>query len=371
VQRFFRQHQVFLALIAAQAISLAAGMWAHQKFLQAHATWSAEQAGADFGPPDGGPPTVPNPAERFLIHGLALIWMVGIQGVIAWLVLIRLRGAQERKQLQSDEQTLIKTRELVRTRDAIVFGLAKLAESRDADTGMHLERIALYSTRLATALRRNRKYRDVATGTFINTIGISSALHDIGKVGVEDSILLKPGRLTREEYSRIQVHTRLGGECIQQIERRLGNSNFLEMARVIALHHHERWDGSGYPSGLRGEDIPLPARIVAIADVYDALRSERVYKAPKPHDECVEIIRGEAGRQFDPVLVEVFLQIHCQFQEIADRFVEAAPPTTRRTWIEGALTMSPDEERLLTRTLEGETAPTGPSLYQPSAAESA
>lgn len=351
VNRLFRQHRLFAGLVAAQTITLAAGMWAHHKFLEAHTAWAAAQTLAADDQLVASPPVS---FERLVVHGLALFWIMGIQSVIAWLALARLKGVQERKQWRSEEQTLLKTRELSRMRDAIVFGLAKLAESRDADTGMHLERIALYSTRLATALRRDRKYRDVATGAFINTIGISSALHDIGKVGVEDSLLRKPGPLTSDEHSRVQLHTRLGSECIQHIERQLGNSNFLEMARVIALHHHERWDGEGYPCGLKGEEIPLPARIVAIADVYDALRSERVYKNSKPHDECVAIIREQAGRQFDPSLVEAFLRIHREFQEIAERFLEAAPPSARRRWVEHALTMSPDEERLLCSLTNGE-----------------
>ena len=129
-------------------------------------------------------------------------------------------------------------------------------------------------------------------------IGISSALHDIGKVALEDSVLLKPGELTSSERFKMQLHVEVGAESIREIERRLGTSNFLEMAREIANSHHERWDGAGYPTGLAGENIPLAARIVAIADVYDALSARRVYKEPFPHSECVEIIRREAGRQF-------------------------------------------------------------------------
>jgi response regulator RpfG family c-di-GMP phosphodiesterase len=151
-------------------------------------------------------------------------------------------------------------------------------------------------------------------------IGISSALHDIGKVGVEDSILLKPGKLTDVERFRIQIHTTLGGDCIRQIEQRLGNSNFLQMAREIAFFHHERWDGEGYPHKLKGEEIPLSARIVAIADTYDAMAVKRVYKEAYPHEVCVDRIRREAGQQFDPDLVEVFLAIEQQFRDIAHSF---------------------------------------------------
>ena len=155
-------------------------------------------------------------------------------------------------------------------------------------------------------------------------IRVSSALHDIGKVGIEDAILLKPAKLNEEERLKMQKHTLLGGECLQQIEQQLGTSNFLEMAREIALYHHECWDGSGYPFGLKGEQIPLAARIVAISDVYDALAFKRVYKAAFPHEKCVEIIRSGAGSRFDPKLVKVFLESQTQFREIARTY--SGPP---------------------------------------------
>jgi putative two-component system response regulator len=258
--------------------------------------------------------------NRLAAHALAYLWIVGLQGGVAWLVMSRMHGEQDRLHTQSQEESLLRAREVLRTRDAVIFGLAKLAESRDPDTGHHLERIALYSTRLAAAMRRHPKFRHVITRSFVNSIGIGSALHDIGKVGVEDAVLLKPGPLTSDEYRRIQQHTVLGGECIRQIQRRVGDPMFLELSREIAMHHHEKWDGSGYPQGLAGEEIPLAARIVAIADVYDALSVRRVYKDPYPHEVCVEKIRKDAGRHFDPDLVEVFLAIQHQFEEIAARF---------------------------------------------------
>jgi putative two-component system response regulator len=228
------------------------------------------------------------------------------------------------KQQQSDGESLQRTQDLVRTRDAVIFGLAKLAESRDPDTGQHLERISHYSTRLASALRRHPRYRDAVTPAFVRLIGISSALHDIGKVGVEDAILLKPDKLTADERARMQEHTLAAGECLKEIERRLAASNFLQMAREIALYHHEWWNGSGYPARLAGEQIPLAARIVAIADVYDALSVRRVYKEALSHRTCVAMIQAEAGTHFDPHLVEVFLQIEPQFQEIARQFADSS-----------------------------------------------
>lgn len=372
MREVLRQHRLFLLLIGTQALSLLAGLWAQQRFLDAHDEWQHQQAVAAAGqqsadsPESSGlirtatpPSTTDLPAAegRMAIVGLVFLWITVLQSVAAWIVISRMRGQQERRQAHAEEEALLKAKELLKTRDAVVFGLAKLAESRDPDTGMHLERIALYSTRLASALRKHRKFRDQVTTSFVNTIGISSALHDIGKVGVEDAILLKPGKLTPEERARIQIHARLGGDCIRQIERRLGNSNFLEMAREIALHHHERWDGDGYPEGLKGEDIPLAARIVSIADVYDALRVRRIYKDARPHNEVAEIIASEAGKQFDPDLVEVFLSVQNQFRDIAERFGEHPTPRTRSTHAVPGLTMTFDEERLLTSTLSSSPEP--------------
>ena len=349
MREIFLKYRTLWVLLAVQALCLAAGVWSQQLFLEAHAEWEAAQSAAQTegekvaaGSKVGGI----NP-ERVALHVFGFLWILIPQVAVSWLLITRIRGRQELQTMQSQEDAFRTTKELLLTRDAVVFGLAKLAESRDNDTGMHLERIALYSTRLAAAMRRHPRYRDIVNANFVSNIGVSSALHDIGKVGVEDSILLKPARLTHEEHFRIQTHTQLGGECIRQIERRLGGSNFLEMAREIALYHHERWDGRGYPAGLAGEEIPLAARIVAIADVYDALRVKRVYKESKPHEECVRIIREDAGQHFDPNLVEVFLSIQHQFQEISDRFGDEAAagrtPVERRE----AARMSAEDARIL------------------------
>ncbi len=206
---------------------------------------------------------------------------------------------------------------LVRTQEAVIFGLAKLTDSRDPNTGHHLDRITDYSSMLAAAARHHEDFQSIITPSFLERIGISAALHDIGKVGVQDAILGKPGPLSAEERSEMKRHTRIGEECLREIERRLGSSNFLQMAREIACAHHERWDGTGYPLGLAGDAIPLAARIVAIADVYDALSSERIYKETIPHDECVAIIADESGKHFDPRLVQVFLSIENRFRKIS------------------------------------------------------
>ncbi len=253
-----------------------------------------------------------------------VLWLTGIQFGINWIVIARVLKPSDNQFQQQQEASLLAINELVRTRDAIIFGLAKLAESRDPDTGQHLERISLYSVRLATALRKHPKFQETVSSEFVRMIGISSVLHDIGKVGVEDSILLKPGLLTEEERSKIRLHAEIGSECIHQIERRLGNTDFLAMAHDIALCHHERWDGGGYPRKLTEYETPLAARIVAICDVYDALASKRVYKEAVPHVDCVVEIEANAGTHFDPDLVDVFLSIHEQFEDIAARFRDNA-----------------------------------------------
>jgi HD-GYP domain-containing protein (c-di-GMP phosphodiesterase class II) len=255
-------------------------------------------------------------ALRFALP-VAFFWTWGLQGVATYLVLTRKGRNPSRQQHTPSEQHLKQNLDLVRTRDAVIFGLAKLSESRDPCTGEHLERISHYSYCLATAMRRHPAFRGQISSQFVESIGISSALHDIGKVAIRDDVLLKPGKLTKTEIEHIRTHATIGSECLRKIEQRLGNSNFLAMAREIAASHHERWNGGGYPLGLAGESVPLSARIVAIADVYDALSVERPYKPAYSHEECVEYIRNQAGTQFDPQVVQVFLQIGDQFRDIS------------------------------------------------------
>ncbi len=229
----------------------------------------------------------------------------------------------ERKKL---EKNLIKSHEQFgRSRLAIILGLAKLAEYRDEDTGAHLERIREYSRILARELARLSKYKGYITDAYIKDLFDSSILHDIGKVGVPDSILLKPGKLTPEEFKIIQRHTLIGGDALQNVESKMHIQSFLTLGKEIAYHHHEKWDGSGYPKKLKGKDIPLSARIVALADVYDALTSERPYKKRFSHDKAKAIIIEGRGSHFDPVIVDTFLNIETIFDEIR-RNVFSGPP---------------------------------------------
>ncbi len=257
------------------------------------------------------------------VSALTLLWTCAMLSIGVYLILARYHDQLTQQRAEKFTGTLRRAQELVRTRDAVIFGLAKLADSRDPETGDHLERISAYSTTMAAALRHHPRYGKEVTPTFIRLIGISSALHDIGKVGVADRILLKPGALTAAERQIMQTHCRIGGDCLIEIEQRLGSTNFLQMARQIALHHHERWDGTGYPSGLSAEEIPLSARIVAIADVYDALSSKRVYKDRMPHEECAQIIRAGAGTHFDPHLIDVWTTIEPKFREIHAQYETA------------------------------------------------
>lgn len=199
-----------------------------------------------------------------------------------------------------------RTIEIVETRDLAVFALAKLAESRDPETGEHLERIQKYSFILAGQLAYQQKFTNEINKFFIENIYRSSPLHDIGKVGIPDAILLKPGQLTTSEFEILKEHTTIGSNAIIRAVKHGSSGGFLEMGADIARSHHERFDGTGYPDGLAGSDIPLAARIVALADVFDALTSVRVYKSALEPEVAKTMILKESGTHFDPVVVDAF-----------------------------------------------------------------
>lgn len=218
--------------------------------------------------------------------------------------------------------------ETEQAKDAIIMALGSLAETRDNETGNHVLRTQRYVRALADAARHRAPYSAQLDDETIAVIFKSAPLHDIGKVGIPDRVLLKPGRLSAREYAIMKSHVEIGHAAIANAARHLGACTpFFEIAQEIALSHHERWDGAGYPQGLAGDAIPLSGRLMAIADVYDALVSVRVYKDAIPHADAVEIIRSEAGRQFDPGLVDVFLEIADEFEAIHRRFAD--DPETR------------------------------------------
>lgn len=206
------------------------------------------------------------------------------------------------------------------SRDVIIFSLAKLAESRDPDTGAHLERIREYCRVLATQLGTLDQFQDIVDGNFAESIYLTSPLHDIGKVGIPDSVLLKPGRLTPEEFEIMKTHTLIGANTLDAAAKLHPEADFLRIARDIALTHHERFDGTGYPNGLVGEEIPLCGRIVALADVYDALTTKRVYKDAFEHSKARSIILEGCGTHFDPQIIDCFLQTEQTFITIRKQF---------------------------------------------------
>ncbi len=205
-------------------------------------------------------------------------------------------------------------------KDMVIFALARLAETRDPETGYHLERIQSYSRLLAQALDQ-RVFPEISR-QFIETLYATSPLHDIGKVGIPDRILLKPGRLTDKEFAIMKSHTTIGYETLRSAYRKNPRAAYLRMSAEIARSHHERFDGSGYPEGLAGDAIPLSARIVAVADVYDALISKRVYKEAFSHEVTCGIILDARGSHFDPRLVDAFTAVEKDIHNVACRFKE-------------------------------------------------
>ena len=217
----------------------------------------------------------------------------------------------------------LRTRELQAIQEVTILALASLAESRDNETGNHIRRTQAYVRLLAEYLRDHPRFADVLTEPVVDLIYKSAPLHDIGKVGIADSILLKPGRLTPEEFEVMKAHTTIGRDAIERAEEALGMPvEFLRFAKEMAYSHQEKWDGSGYPQGIAGDDIPVSARLMAVADVYDALSSRRVYKPPMPHAEAASIIREGRGRHFDPDMVEAFVRLEEEFCRISAQYTD-------------------------------------------------
>jgi PAS domain S-box-containing protein len=204
------------------------------------------------------------------------------------------------------------------TQAAAIMGFAKLTEFRDHCTGEHLDRIKVYTKLLATELKKLPEYSSYITDEYIEDLSMSSILHDIGKVGIEDSILLKAGKLSSEEFETMKKHSVMGGHALSVIDDDVGHKSFLTIGKEVASYHHEKWNGKGYPEGLKGRDIPLSARIVALADVYDALISERPYKHAFTHEDAVKMIVDEKGVHFDPDIVDAFIGCNLQFREIGE-----------------------------------------------------
>ncbi|CAA7619112.1 Response regulator [Candidatus Terasakiella magnetica] len=217
-----------------------------------------------------------------------------------------------------------RTREVSAIQDVTILAMASLAETRDSDTGNHIRRTQYYVKALALRLKDHPRFATYLDEARIEMLFKSAPLHDIGKVGIPDRILLKPGRFEPHEFEIMKTHTTLGRDAIAHAEQSLGTPvDFLAMAKEIAYGHQEKWDGSGYPCGIGGDDIPISARLMAVADVYDALISRRVYKEGMPHAKAVQIIREGGGSHFDPDMVEAFLALEDEFVAIAARFADS------------------------------------------------
>jgi putative two-component system response regulator len=237
---------------------------------------------------------------------------------------LRLKAANDYHRNQSqllEQEVARRTAEVVALQDVTIAMMGSLAETRDNETGNHIRRTQRYVKALAERLRDHPRFCDYLTERQIELLYKSAPLHDIGKVGIPDRILLKPGRFEPAEMEIMKTHCRIGRDAILQAEQQLGvKADFLDCAKEIAYGHQEKWDGSGYPEGLSGGRIPISARLMAVADVYDALISRRVYKEGMPHEKALAIIRDGSGTHFDPDIAEAFLAISEQFREIARQF---------------------------------------------------
>ncbi|MEW8375900.1 MAG: two-component system response regulator [Candidatus Thiodiazotropha sp.] len=237
------------------------------------------------------------------------------------LALHRAQQQLANQNLALEQRIRERTEEISRTKDVAIFCLASLAETRDSETGKHILRTQNYIRVLAEHLKDHPRFCDyLQCDDTIEMLVKTSPLHDIGKVGVPDRILLKPGKLDADEWTLMKQHAEFGHNALLRAEKELGSTDFLQMAREIAYTHHERWDGSGYPQGLKGDAIPVSGRLMAVADVYDALINKRVYKDAYSHEEAVEIVRESAGSHLDPDMVEAFLQLRDEFLRIASLY---------------------------------------------------
>lgn len=207
---------------------------------------------------------------------------------------------------------------------SMIFALAKLSEMRDDETGQHIERVQALCRILATLMISHPKFTHLIDMAFVDRIFFASPLHDIGKVGIPDSILMKNGKLTTEEFEIMKTHAMVGSQTLAAVQKHYPHNAFINMGISISRSHHEKWNGKGYPDGLSAEAIPLSARMMAVVDVYDALRSKRVYKAALTHEGACAILRAEKGQHFDPDLIDVFFDHEHEFEQVYDTLVDHA-----------------------------------------------
>lgn len=287
---------LFLGILIFQAAVLVAGEFLVDAWIRTE--FSLSQAAAD----------------RLFVFRISVAFCVFmLTGMILFLASKRYRDTLEHSNDKLNKEVAKQVRAGLCKRNALIFGLAKLADYRDTDTGAHLERIGFYARIIADSL--SPKYLEI-NAKWIDRIVLASSLHDIGKVGIPDSILLKPGRLTPEEREVMEKHALIGADTLLAIRAKLGADEFIDMGIEIALQHHEKWDGTGYPFGLANEKISLAARIVALADFYDAVTSKRVYKDAMSHEEASELIKSLHGTHFAPDVADAFFANEAEFNAI-------------------------------------------------------
>ena len=251
--------------------------------------------------------------KLFVLELSIAMSVVILTAMVFYLASRRYKDALEQNIQQLQEEVHRQVTGGLAKRNALIHGLAKLADYRDTDTGDHLDRIGGYARLIARHLQPNHP---IITDSWIDRLVLASSLHDIGKVGIPDAVLLKPGRLTNEERAMMEKHALIGAETLLSIRTKLGTDEFIDMGIEIALQHHEKWDGSGYPFGVANTGISLAARIVAIADVYDALTSVRVYKDAMSHEKATQIIHEGRGTHFDPEIIDAFDATSAAFESI-------------------------------------------------------
>lgn len=244
--------------------------------------------------------------------------------VFTHLTLARARLDVENHNQLLEQKIRARTKEISRTQEVAILCMASLAETRDSETGNHIMRTQHYVRLLSEYLKDKPHFRDYLDDETVDLLYKSAPLHDIGKVGVPDSILLKPGALNADEWEEMKKHARYGYDAILRAEEKIGSTSFLRIAREIALTHHEKWDGSGYPVGLKGDEIPVSGRLMALADVYDALISKRVYKKAFTHEQAVAQILNASGTHFDPDVVDAFNSLREEFWLVAQEFSDAS-----------------------------------------------
>ena len=269
------------------------------------------------------------------------------------LVRARVHNHLELKHHQDHLENLVaeRTRRLALVQAVTIEGLATLAEYRDPETGGHIKRTQNYVKVLAKKLKEHPRFRDGLNDEIIELLYMPAPLHDVGKVGVPDHILLKADKLTDDEFGEMKKHTNYGHDALWVTEQKLGDDSFLRHAREIAYTHQEKWDGSGYPSGLKGDEIPISGRLMALADVYDALISKRIYKPPFPHEKAVEIIVEGKGKHFDPDIVDAFVELENTFRNIALSF---ADHDEERKMLSGGKILKPKKARTIENILLAE-----------------